>query len=75
MGAAETLSKEVLRELVTEIQEAKTVDWSARDGAVCPLCNARRCRVTTSSGWVGDVRERFHRCPDCGLRFKSVENS
>ncbi|MBI9079179.1 MAG: hypothetical protein JEY79_05505 [Pseudodesulfovibrio sp.] len=70
---AEQLSTEVLRQLVEEIQDSPTVDYSSRNGGVCLICGTKRCRVTTTSPWCGSVRERFHKCRSCGLRFKSVE--
>lgn len=66
---------DVLRRLVREVTEAKSVDWSARDGAVCPVCGTRRCRVTSTTAWSGKVRERYHRCQCCTHRFKSVEEA
>lgn len=67
------IPQEQLRELVEEIQNRPTVDYSPRLGGVCPICGAERCRVTTTGNWIGTVRERFHKCRGCGLRFKSVE--
>ena len=67
------ITRDELRELVEEIQGSRTVDYSPRLGGVCPICKAKRCRVTNTSPWTGSVRERFHRCRSCGMRFKSVE--
>ena len=70
---AEHIPTEQLRELVEEIQNSPTVDFSGRAGGVCPICGNRKCRVTNTGPWIGTVRERFHKCRGCGLRFKSVE--
>lgn len=70
---AEQIPEEQLRELVEEIQNSPTVDYSARRGGVCPICGKVKCRVTNTAPWCGSVRERFHKCLVCGLRFKSVE--
>ncbi|UIJ38542.1 hypothetical protein LWC08_02945 [Desulfobaculum bizertense] len=64
---------EVLRTLVTEIQTSTAVDWDPRRGGCCPLCGAQRCRVMSTRPWNGSVRLRWHRCPRCGHRFKSVQ--
>lgn len=73
LDVAKRLSEEDLRKLVKRIQDGSGVDYSRRDGAICPVCGATKCRVTNTSPWSGEVRERFHRCRTCGLRFKSVE--
>ncbi|XPV75511.1 MAG: hypothetical protein ACNI27_12825 [Desulfovibrio sp.] len=62
-----------LRSLVEEIQNSPVVDYKARLGGVCPICKKVKCRVTNTAPWMGKVRERFHKCGSCGLRFKSVE--
>ena len=73
LKAIKKLDPEELRELVEVIQESPVVDYSPRFGGVCPVCAAKRCRVTNTGPWIGTVRERFHKCPSCGTRFKSVE--
>lgn len=73
MGQIGDIPVELLRKLVREVTEAKAVDWCPRHGAVCPVCGARRCRVTSTGPWLGRTRERYHRCVACTHRFKSVE--
>lgn len=70
---AKRLPEEELRQLVKVIQDGGGVDYSPKRGGVCPVCETEKCRVTNTSPWTGSVRERFHRCRVCGLRFKSVE--
>lgn len=52
----------------------KGVDYSAKEGAVCPTCGAAHLRVVCTKPWDGDVRLRFHRCgnPDCLLSALKV---
>jgi DNA-directed RNA polymerase subunit M/transcription elongation factor TFIIS len=73
LDAATKLKKDDLKRLVKVIQDGGGVDFNRRDGAICPVCGAKRCRVTTTSSWCGSLRERFHKCRSCGLRFKSIE--
>lgn len=49
------------------------VDWSARDGGVCPACGKIRCKITRTMPWEGTTRTRYHRCEKCELRFKSLD--
>lgn len=70
---AEHIPAEQLRELVESIQDAEGVDYSVREGGICPICGAKRCRVVKTGPWSGSVRMRNHKCRVCGLRFKSVE--
>lgn len=67
------LPDELLRKLVSDIQDCPAVDYSPRLGAVCPICGQEKCRVCGTSPWSGSVRERWHRCQRCEMRFKSVE--
>jgi len=67
------LPKETFRKIMREVSKAKAVDYSARDGAVCPVCGAVRCHVTRSVKWYSNVKERYHRCRECEHCFKSVE--
>lgn len=73
LNVVKYLNSDDLRHLVTFIQSGAGVDYSAKHGGVCPVCGAAKSRVTNTSKWSGSVRERFHRCRSCGLRFKSVE--
>lgn len=59
----------------------QSVDYSPRDGAVCPECGKRKMPIVTSRPWDGDCKIRYHRCdnkPDCllavmGTTVKSVQ--
>lgn len=61
---------DVLRRLVREVTEAKSVDWDAQRGGVCPVCGTPHCRVTSTRSWEGRVRERRHTCLTCSHKFK-----
>lgn len=67
----------VVRAIVARIQAAGTVDFSTRDGVRCPICGSTltpgKLGVARVMGWSGSCRERYHRCPECGANFKSVE--
>lgn len=77
MPCGKSIPLEVVREIVARVQEARVVDYSPREGVICPVCGGRlrvgRLGVTKSMPWCGSVRERYHSCPLCGARFKSVE--
>lgn len=73
MSAVQEIPVELLKQLVAEIQTNTVVDFSAKHGGVCPLCKSKRCRIVSSPGWVGAVKERAHLCPVCGHKFKSVQ--
>jgi len=53
----------------------KGVDWSSRDGGVCPACGKKRCKVTRTMRWEGATRIRYHICTNdkCKATFKSLE--
>lgn len=40
--------------------------------ATCPKCRSRRVPVRSTQTMDGLVR-RYHKCKDCGLKFKSIE--
>ena len=69
------LPKETFRKIMRQVSEAKAVDYSAKNGAVCPVCGAVRCSITSTPPWAGAARERHHKCPACNHRFKSVEDA
>lgn len=46
------LPKETFRKIMREVSKAKAVDFNAKKGAVCPVCGAERCKVTTKYGLV-----------------------
>ena len=60
---------------------AKTgVEYSARYGATCPICNTSRIPVAGSLPWDGNCKIRYHKCknPECpiavlGTTIKSVQ--
>jgi hypothetical protein len=41
------------------------VDYSAKDGARCPMCG-RRCPVVSSPRRSGDLKIRYHQCKNAG---------
>jgi YgiT-type zinc finger domain-containing protein len=51
------------------------------DGGTCPNCGEKKCRISRSMPWekVGRgkavTRVRYHICPRCGTRFKSIEEA
>lgn len=46
--------------------------WSPRFGASCPQCGAYTKRAYKHSPWQDNYKTRYHLCPQCGFRFKSV---
>lgn len=72
---------DVLREVVRLVQNPSPATFSATSGVTCPVCRASLSRakngpglgVTRTAPWIGNNRERWHTCPVCGKRFKSVE--
>jgi rubredoxin len=71
------LAPQTLRRVVSAVMHAEVVDYSPKDGVRCPVCGVRltggRMGVRRTSAWCGCLRERYHTCPVCGMRFKSVE--
>lgn len=64
---------ETIKAILSESKEKTAVDWSPKNGGVCPLCGQKKCHVRSVGRWSGSVRERYHRCPRCLHSFKSVE--
>ncbi|WFS63444.1 hypothetical protein LF599_04580 [Pseudodesulfovibrio thermohalotolerans] len=64
---------ETIKEILSESKERSAVDFSPRNGGVCPLCGRKKCSVRCVGRWSGPVRERYHNCQRCGHSFKSVE--
>lgn len=56
-----------------QTQEAYGVSYSPRYGARCPRCGELPVKAYHREPWKDDIRERYHRCPACGLRFKSIQ--
>ena len=57
------------------------VDYSARWGAVCPVCGKARMQTVTSRPWKNGIKIRYHKCNnlEClvcriGLSLKSYQN-
>ena len=77
----ETIPQDVLRELVRRVLNPGPVEFDPRDGVTCPVCQAKLTSdrtgpglgVTCTKPWQGSARERYHTCPVCGDRFKSIE--
>lgn len=71
------LSLAVVRQVVARIEAAGAVDFCPRDGVTCPICGSSLTPgglgVVRVMAWSGACRERYHRCPKCGAKFKSVE--
>jgi len=42
-------------------------------GAYCPRCHCKRTRVRTTRPPEAGLRVRYHVCPICKVRFKSLE--
>ena len=49
------------RAVVAAIAKAREgVEYSAQEGAVCPVCGATRLRAYKTMPWCGSVRVRYH---------------
>lgn len=72
-----SLDLQSLRCIVRRIQNLSPVAYHPVDGVTCPLCvshlNTREMGVTCTRPWQSGCRERYHTCPVCGTKFKSVE--
>lgn len=58
------------RAVVAAIAKAREgVEYSPKNGAVCPVCGATKLPVQRTMSWSGNVRIRYHRCvnPACVL--------
>jgi hypothetical protein len=61
--------------VVAAIKEAEQgVDYTPKHGASCPFCG-KRARVLFTRGWTGNVRIRYHRCPNRRCPINSLERS
>lgn len=56
------------------------VDYTARDGAVCPVCGSKKLKVYKTMPWEGAARTRYHHCKNrrcvlhkLGLSVKSIQ--
>jgi len=53
-------------------QEAQAgVDYSPRDGAICPWCGCK-AKIYRTMPWVGGVRVRYHRCHESGCAMHAL---
>jgi Zn ribbon nucleic-acid-binding protein len=48
------------------------VVWSQQYGAKCPGCGKYQKIAYKHSPWQHGRKTRYHRCPGCGYRFKSL---
>ena len=48
------------------------VFWSPRFGACCPQCASYTKRAYKHLPWMDNRKVRYHLCPKCGFRFKSI---
>jgi hypothetical protein len=64
------------REPQRDIGSEPRGEWStefARGGATCPRCKCGRTRIRTSRPEENGLKVRYHVCPICKVRFKSIE--
>lgn len=59
---------------MNEIKTDYGVDWSARYGAMCPVCGVYTKESYKHTPWKAGYKERYHVCPnpECRRRFKSI---
>ena len=78
MRAKAEIPVDVVKEVVRRMYDA-VVEFSPRTGVVCPVCKSALppgcLGVARTTGWSGKVRERYHMCPVCTARFKSIETA
>ncbi len=68
---------DVLRKVIALVQNTPGVDYCPRDGVTCPACGSQLKTtkwVYRTMPWSGNFRERYHKCPECGICFKSIES-
>ncbi len=56
--------------LTLAIEAARAgVDYTPKNGAVCPFCGKHRIPTYKTMPWAGDLRVRYHHCnnPECPL--------
>lgn len=49
------------------------VTYSPKSGARCPGCGATKVSAYRHMPWDGATRFRYHKCPNCGRNFRSIE--
>lgn len=66
-----------LRDIVRRVLNPDPVTYHPADGVTCPVCavslQPKEMGVTRTCPWSESVRVRYHTCPYCGSRWKSVE--
>ena len=71
------LSPKMLKMIVQKVLTSDAVDYSPVSGVKCPVCgaglHAGNMGVRRTRAWYRGTRDRYHVCPVCGMRFKSVE--
>lgn len=70
---------EALRKIVQVVLNPGPVTYSPVTGVRCRVCKAelrgREMGVYCTRAWSRGSRERYHKCPICGAKFKSVEEA
>lgn len=46
--------------------------WSQQYGGQCPQCKSYTKKAYKHGAWRNGRKIRYHRCPACGCRFKSI---
>lgn len=68
---------EALRKIVQVVLNPGPATYHQVRGVTCPICKAslhgREMGITKTCPWSSGTRERYHTCPVCTARFKSVE--
>jgi uncharacterized protein (UPF0212 family) len=71
------VSPETLKKIVNKVLTSDAVDYSPVTGVWCPVCGAHldagKMGVRRTTAWLRGSRQRYHTCPVCGMKFKSVE--
>ena len=70
---ADKYTVETIKEVLAESRDNSAVDFSPKNGGICPLCGQKKCSIRCVGKWSGSVRERYHICRSCSHSFKSVE--
>lgn len=70
---------EALRKIVQVVLNPGPATYNQVCGVTCPVCKAelkgREMGVYCTKPWFRGSRERYHKCPICGGKFKSVEEA
>lgn len=69
------MSRPSVRAIAEAVAKAEAgVDYSAKNGAVCPWCKART-RIVKTMPWDGDLRVRYHKCDQRGCVLSSINQT